>query len=45
MKKKKVKVKDKDKQPDSSEEEEDTDHAGDQFGRAGHKKGKKSAKK
>ena len=43
---KKKKAKDKDEQPDSSEEEEETDHAGDQFGRAGHtKKGKKSAKK
>jgi predicted Fe-S protein YdhL (DUF1289 family) len=42
----KKKVKNKDEQPDSSEEEEETDHAGDQFGRAGHnKKGKKSAKK
>ena len=43
---KRKKAKDKDEQPDSSEEEEETDHAGDQFGRAGHnKKGKKSAKK
>ena len=42
---KKKKAKDKDEQPDSSDDEEETDHAGDQFGRAGHKKGKKSAKK
>jgi hypothetical protein len=50
VKKKKKKAKDKDKdkdeQSDSSKDEEETDHAGNQFGRAGHnKKGKKSAKK
>jgi hypothetical protein len=42
---KKKKAKDKDEQPDSSNDEEVTDHTSDQFGRAGHKNGKKSAKK